>query len=583
MSDPARQQTRVPEWFPAWASRLYELYFSGTTSVFALSGNVQDLVRGTQGYGTLTDFLAEQVFGRWDLVLYYDHARGLRVFAGHDGERLKEMVVLANRRVGDLAAARKDPATAFAMLDRFVQNNIMADEADRVRAAVLIEHASFLIPSGEPGRLSLSASSQVVTLLNWAASPHLKRLNMAFILVDEQLASMSERVSGSPHVAAIEIPLPSEDQRRAFIDHVFGDRVPSTVSDYGLAELARLTAGITLIDLNTIVRSAFEGGQRLDGERMRRLKKDLIERQCRGLIEFVEPKWNLDMVVGHEGAKRRLREDAALLKRGELQTLPMGYLVCGPVGTGKTFLAQCMAGEIGIPCVVLKNFRSKYVGETEGNLERVLHVLRAMGPVVVVVDEADAALGDRTTEGDSGTSSRVFSMIASQMGDTRYRGRILWMLHTSRPDLLPIDLKRQGRAEVHIPLYYPHDQEEMRGMFVSMAKKLGTKLSNEDVPEVPNRGKLSGADIEAIVGRALRRSLLAGQAQVTREALADAANQFLPSTQGMEKDLQEIAATLECTDVEFLPREVAERMDVTGGREKLQERYTRLRQMIEFS
>lgn len=50
----------------------------------------------------------------------------------------------------------------------------------------------------------------------------------------------------------------------------------------------------------------------------------------------------------------------------------MGYLLCGAVGTGKTFLAQCAAGEIGIPCVVLKNFRSKYVGETEGNLERVL-------------------------------------------------------------------------------------------------------------------------------------------------------------------------------------------------------------------
>ena len=50
----------------------------------------------------------------------------------------------------------------------------------------------------------------------------------------------------------------------------------------------------------------------------------------------------------------------------------MGYLLCGPVGTGKTFMAMCAAGEIGIPCVVLKNFRSKYVGETEGNLERVL-------------------------------------------------------------------------------------------------------------------------------------------------------------------------------------------------------------------
>ena len=151
----------------------------------------------------------------------------------------------------------------------------------------------------------------------------------------------------------------------------------------------------------------------------------------------------------------------------------MGYLLCGPVGTGKSFLAQCVSGEIGVPCVILKNFRSKYVGETEGNLERVLSVLRAMGPVVVVVDEADAALGSREQEGDSGTSSRVFAMIAAQMGDTQYRGRIIWMLLTARPDLLPIDLKRQGRAEVHIPLFYPTEESEIRQMFVIMARSSG--------------------------------------------------------------------------------------------------------------
>ena len=582
MTETARAQSRVPEWFPRWAERLSELYFSGTTSVFVLSGNVQDFVRSSEDYGTLPDFLAEQVFGRWDLILYYDLARGLRAFAGRDGVRLKEMVTLANRRVGDLALARKDPATAFAMLDRFVQNNIMAEEGDRVSAAVLIDHASFLVAAGEPGRLSQTASSHVVTLLNWAASPHLKKLNMAFALIDEQVSAMSERITGSPHVATIEIPLPEENERRDFIECIVKGRDFASVSDYTPNELARLTAGISLIDLNTIIRSGLEGGERIAGALMRRLKKEFIERQCRGFLEFVEPRWTLDLVVGHEGAKQRLREDATLLKRGDLHTLPMGYLVCGAVGTGKTFLAQCMAGEIGIPCIVLKNFRSKYVGETEGNLERVLNVLRAMGPVIVIVDEADAALGNRENEGDSGTSSRVFSMIATQMGDTRYRGKILWMLLTSRPDLLPIDLKRQGRAEVHIPLFYPAEQEEVRGMFVSMARKVGAKLAPDDVPDMQNRGKLSGADIEAVVGRALRKSLLAGADHVTREALAEAARDFMPSTQGAEKELQETAAILECTDVEFLPRDIVEKVKLAGGREQLQERYVRLRQLIEF-
>src|SRR5688500_19971435 len=225
--------------------------------------------------------------------------------------------------------------------------------------------------------------------------------------------------------------------------------------------------------------------------------------------------------------------------------------MCGPVGTGKTFMATCAAGEIGIPCVVWKNFRSKHDGETEGSLERVLSVLRAMGPVMVVVDEADAALGDRETEGDSGTSSRVFGMIASQMGDTRYRGRILWMLLTARPDLLPIDIKRQGRAEVHIPLFYPTDEQELRELFVALARKNGTSVDPEHIPKLPTNGNLSGSDIEGMVARAWRASLLQGAPSITREALHSVVSQFMPSSQGLERELQELAALLECTDRDF--------------------------------
>ena len=171
-------------------------------------------------------------------------------------------------------------------------------------------------------------------------------------------------------------------------------------------------------------------------------------------------------------------------------------------------------------------------------------------------------------------------MIAAQMGDTRYRGRILWMLLTARPDLLPIDLKRQGRAEVHIPLFYPSDEREIRQMFVVMAAKLGSKLAPEDVPTIPQRGHLSGADIEGIVGRAWRTSLLAGHDRVTREALAGVVSQFMPSTQGLERELQETAAMIECTDRQFLPAEIWKKMEGDGSRAKLQTRLTALKQLV---
>jgi ATP-dependent 26S proteasome regulatory subunit len=579
-----RRPSDLPRWFPAWASQLADLYFSGTTAAFVLHGNTYDLFRiggeDSSRYGVLAEFLAEQLFGRWSLVLHYDLGRGLRAFSGRDDLRLKEMVTLVNKRLGDLSALQKDPATAFAVLDRLVRNNIMAAEDDRLSVAVIMEQASYLFPSGEPGRLNTQASSQQVTMLNWAMSPHVKRLNMAFVMVDEKLADLSDRLTGNPHVATIEVPLPDEKAREAFITATTAATTIKNFSDFDTPELAKLTAGISLIDLNVLVQSARESGKRLDASAFRSLKKRLLERQCQGLLEFIEPRWTLDTVVGHEAAKARLREDAALLKRGALDSLPMGYLLCGPVGTGKSFLAQCVSGEIGVPCVILKNFRSKYVGETEGNLERVLSVLRAMGPVVVVVDEADAALGSRESEGDSGTSSRVFAMIAAQMGDTQYRGRIIWMLLTARPDLLPIDLKRQGRAEVHIPLFYPTDEGEIRQMFVILAKKLGSKLAVEDLPPVPQRGHLSGADIEGMVGRAWRTSLLAGADRITRESLATVVDQFMPSTQGLERELQETAAILECTDRQFLPPPMLQKTSGDGGRGTLQARLTALKQLV---
>jgi AAA+ superfamily predicted ATPase len=582
-TDGVTKATQLPPHFPPWAGKLAELYFSGTTSMFVVHGNTFDVVRaGPERWIGLADFLAEQLFGRWDLVIHYDLARGLRCAAGANAKRLQDMVTTAAKWLGDLRALPRDPTKGLAALDLLVQKNVMADPEQRLRAAILIDHAGYVAPSGD--RLDLNEQTHLVTLLNWASSPYVKRLNIAFVLIDPRLSSIAERLASNPHVAAIEVPLPDVGERTAFLDAQVkaSGRDVATFSDYSVAELGKLTAGIGLTDLEVLVRSALEGNRRLDRAYFRELKKRLIERQAQGMLEFVEPKWGLDTVVGHEAAKKRLLDDAELIKRGELETVPMGYLFCGPVGTGKSFLATCVAGSIGIPAVVLKNFRSKYVGETEGNLERVLGVLRSMGPVVVIVDEADAMLGDRDQGGDSGVGARVFGMIAAQMGNTEYRGRILWMLLTARPDLLPIDLKRQGRAEIHIPLFYPVDIEELRTMITVLAKKAGTQVADADLPtEIAHKGNLSGADIEGIVGRAFRTSLLAGSRTITKDALAAALESFMPSTQTLEREAQELAAIIECTDLEFLPPSKRERMDKLGGREKLQERLTAIKQILE--
>ena len=400
-------------------------------------------------------------------------------------------------------------------------------------------------------------------------------------MVADRLSEVNDRLIQNPHVAAIEIPMPDSAERETFARWISREGEFHKLADLTPGELAAVSSGLSLVNLNVLLSQAKRSERRVDSDRFRQIKKTMIERQCRGLLEFIEPEHTLDLVVGQEAAKDRLREDAELLSRGQFEGAPMGYLLCGAVGTGKTFLAECYAGSIGIPCVKLRNFRSKYVGETEGNLEQVLTVLRSLGPVVVIIDEADAALGNRQAEGDSGTSSRVFSMIASQMGDTRYRGKIVWMLLTCRPDLLPIDLKRQGRAEVHIPMFYPQDEGEMASMFLAMGRKNKIALQREALPPLKADRSLSGADIESIVLAARRRALSTGRGELQREDLEGALKEFIPSAQGLEKELQELAAVLECTQLTFLPPDFRSKVAQPDGRARLQERMVAIRQLME--
>ena len=278
------------------------------------------------------------------------------------------------------------------------------DPAKQIRLGVILEYAQFLVPSAELAQMAGTQGTRLVRLLSWAQNPYIKRHNIAFCLLCDHLAEINERLVGQ--LARRDPGGPDARRRgaRASSSTRFDGRdgTPGNLADFTPAQLAELTSGLNLVNLERLLAARGPVGQEARRPGAQDAQEGLIERQARGLVEFVEPPHTLDDFVGNDAVKHRLTEDAALLLKGRLDAAPMGYLICGPVGTGKTYLAECFAGSVGIPCVKLRNFRSKYVGETEANLEQILTVLRAMGPVVVVIDEADAALGNREAGGDSG-------------------------------------------------------------------------------------------------------------------------------------------------------------------------------------
>jgi SpoVK/Ycf46/Vps4 family AAA+-type ATPase len=178
-----------------------------------------------------------------------------------------------------------------------------------------------------------------------------------------------------------------------------------------------------------------------------------------------------------------------------------------------------------------------------------------MCPIAVMVDEADAQLGNRSMSGDSGVSNRVFAQIAQFMGNTELRGKVIWFLLTSRPDLLPVDLKRQGRAEEHIALFYPETSDERLAMLRAMQKKTGTKLASAETEKyfLEHSDQLSGADIEAVLIRARMKSALENDATMDVDDLKSALDDFIPPSYPTEIEMQNLVAVLECTSRSLLP------------------------------
>ena len=633
-SDQTTQATgvSVPDWYPGWAREMANLYFAANTCLFVIHGNVNDLIhcqeqqdgKTVDKFCGLTEFLSRQIFGSWDLVTSYDMGRGIQAQAGADPKRHRSMMETLGKNIGSPATWTRNPDDVLTNYQRMIQRNLLEeDPQQRQRMAFLFPYAQFLIPAGDQASVSRTQASHLVRFLSWAQNPYIKRVNMSFCLIAETLTEVNKRLIQDAHVATIEVPLPDDATRRIFIETNFDlhgeeekpaaepvgfdltrapektvpakaeteadskvekPKTPDVVAEerpgMSVEAITQISNGLNLINLNVAMSRSKLSGKAVDINQFRNLKKGLIERQCQDLVTFLEPEHTLDMVVGHTAAKERLRLDARWIVEGRLDAAPMGYLICGPVGTGKTFISECYAGSIGIPCLVLKNFRSKYVGETEGNLEKVLNVLRSLGPVMVIIDEADAALGNREGGGDSGTSSRVFSMIASQMGNTKYRGKIIWMLLTSRPELLPIDLKRQGRAEVHIPLFYPKEESEIQKMFVIMAKKNKVKLADDAIPNVSVDRELSGADIESVVLNAKREMMADGRDVLSRADMEMSLESFIPSAQGIEKELQEMNAVLECTDRRFLTDHWRDALAKTNGRAELQRKVALNEQLL---
>src|SRR5438270_2032934 len=524
---------------PAWAEDLRRRYVRGEASVFVLHGNVYDAVICGGETLSITEFLGNVLLQETkDTVVVYNVATGVRFLKRAKGvDHLDDLLL------------PEDKTRALAAIERLLIAS--------TKTAVILEYAEALAPAGDSNFQSESDRGAIVTLHRWSFLPEIEHTDNIVILVSENLTDLSSKLISNPKVAVVEVPMPERDTRRAAaliadkqLSAKEADRyaeitaglkaiqiiailTPAPRSESEAAEreefianplgcsdakarakkLAALTSGLGQEEIvkllapgaQPVERAVADRGDRARQEVDRLIasrKREILERECFGLIEFVVPAFGFEVVGGMDEVTQDLPAIAGRIRDGETARVPMGILFTGPMGTGKTFVAEAFARECGLTTIKLKNFRSKWVGATEGNLEKILNVIRAIGQVVVIVDEGDRAFGNTDGDGDGGTSSRVIARIKEFMSDTSNRGRILFLVMTNRPDKLDVDLKRAGRLDRKIPFLYSQTPEEVENIARAVVRKNRIKAELEfprDLPLVQPVVGYSNADLEAIV------------------------------------------------------------------------------------
>ncbi|MFZ5482485.1 MAG: ATP-binding protein [Myxococcota bacterium] len=553
---------------PPWAVELRDRYLSGESSVFLLHGAVRDLQPwqepdGTTRYVSLREFL-ERFLGRnKDVFAYYNVSEGVE-FPAKTHEAQFRRAVSARRLLTGRPALDELPKSPGPVLNAI--EDLVTDPTQR--AAVVVDYVETVIPNGEVSFMGEADKANLVTLLRLGADPGLLQSDNLVVFVTETLTDVHRRLVSSAHVSPVKVPLPAVAEREAFLRAQDRRGVVTELDD---ASLAKVTAGLTLTQIRGLFRQARQSGDPVTFRTVNRRKKAIIEQECSGLVEFVDPAHDFSHVGGMEGVKADLLRIAESIKRGERNRVPMGLIFVGPMGTGKTYVAEAFAGQSGLTCLKFKNFREKWVGSTEGNLEKILQVVDALGYVLLILDEADRSLSSGG-EGDGGTGSRVIARLKEFMSDTSHRGRVVILMMTNRPDKLDTDLKRPGRFDVKVPFFFPEEAGERLAVAEAVLRKAGLKLDAGATLDrvVDATAGYSAAEIEAVLLAAANFAAWDGRVSLSADDLARAATDIIPSRDTRMLEYMELLAVFEASARRMLPdryrhmttQEVQARLDV---------------------
>ena len=530
-----------------WYDSFLSKYKSGISHEFLFYFNVRDLV---DNYRYMDRYVYEEFIKQrgFSIVAFYDISRGLTFF---DSGMEKEFNIITANEAANLMNAM--PSKLFPHIDKVLKNTKMV---------LFIDHVEKIIPSGDIGSMTLEERIALIWICEWSVNAKISSVGSAILMLADNLADVSrELLKSSYRIEPVFVGLPNEDQRKDYIEYLLKDNGIKT--DITSDEFAKLSSGLSKKSIKDIKLKSEAEDMPISFEFIKEKKHSVLQKEYGDVLEFIYPELDFDNIGGMEKAKDYLLKNIVKpIMKGDLRRVPMGILLCGPSGTGKTLLVNALAKASGFNCVKIDMSRilGQYVGESEKNFKKCLLGAQSQHPVIVFVDEIDTAFR-RGDGGDSGVSRNIFSEFLQFTGNTNNRGKVIFIAATNRPDLIDPALKRAGRFDKKIPILLP-DVQERADIFKIIIKKYGFDSNVEDfIPFAEGTENYTGAEIETVVRKAYE---LANEDEkdgnmLTAEILELAIDKCRPSTQQIQ--FMTMLAIEECDDKDLLPEKYQNLLD----------------------
>lgn len=562
-------------------------YETGVASAFILSGMITDYASPTMKL-RWGDFLRQRyALMQKQIVVSFNVLDGLTFFApsmekafrkasGFDDKpaepkkknALSESIAASLGQTAD-DEERKLPTAAPAALSLISKALLNADFRGEI--AVIIEHPEAIAPApgamaaalGPADRVAYVALTQWATDFRYAASD-----NIVFMLAHD-VTSVHESVT--KHWSTVEIGLPSAIEREIFIETFVNDENNSYGFGDGLtvAGLVALTAGLSYIQIeNTFLSSPTENKTTVIHADTVRIEKEAEFAKDEGMT-LIHTRSDYTHIGGLKTAIANIdREIVQPMLRGETWGVPMGVLFAGPPGTGKSIMAEAMAGEAGIPMIRLdmSKIASKWQGEGERNLRRFLTKILRYAPVIVFIDEIDQVVSSRDGGAVNQQESRMLSMLLEFMSDTSHRGRVVFIAATNRPDLIDAAMKRPGRFDVTVVFPVPA-RDERADLFAVFGRKYNCPMPKTIPADVLDAtDDWTGAELEPVVMKA--RKLIERENMKPAAALRAAVARIIPNT-GDKQRMTELALA-DINDLDWVPEHMRDARERIANRGNLE-------------